>query len=54
MSTAIETIQDALQREFLGRPAAGGFPYLAETPRRAGVTRNLWLVSPGLSELVLN
>jgi uncharacterized protein YbcV (DUF1398 family) len=25
-----------------GRPEVGGFPYLAETLRRAGVTRNLW------------
>jgi uncharacterized protein YbcV (DUF1398 family) len=25
-----------------GRPQVGGFPYLAETLRRAGVTRNLW------------
>lgn len=25
-----------------GRPKVGGFPYLAETLRRAGVTRNLW------------
>jgi uncharacterized protein YbcV (DUF1398 family) len=24
------------------RPKAGGFPYLAETLRRAGVTRNVW------------
>jgi uncharacterized protein YbcV (DUF1398 family) len=25
-----------------GRPKVGGFPYLAETLRCAGVTRNLW------------
>ncbi len=25
-----------------GRPVVGWFPYLAETLRRAGVTRNLW------------
>ncbi len=25
-----------------GRPKVGGFPYLAETLRRAGVTRNRW------------
>jgi uncharacterized protein YbcV (DUF1398 family) len=25
-----------------GRPKVGGFPYLAETLRRAGVTRNIW------------
>ena len=27
-----------------GRPNVGGFPYLAETLRRAGVTRNRWLL----------
>jgi uncharacterized protein YbcV (DUF1398 family) len=25
-----------------GRPKVGGFPYLAESLRRAGVSRNLW------------
>ena len=25
-----------------GRPKVGGFPYLAETLRRAGLQRNLW------------
>lgn len=42
MSKAIETLQAALQRAAGGRPKAGGFPYLAETLRRAGVTRNIW------------
>jgi len=26
------------------RPKIGGFPYLAETLRRAGVTRNIWFL----------
>lgn len=42
MSDAIENLQSALQRAMAGRPRVGGFPYLAETLRRAGVTRNLW------------
>jgi uncharacterized protein YbcV (DUF1398 family) len=42
MSIAIDNLQAALQRAFAGRPKVGGFPYLAETLRRAGVTRNLW------------
>src|SRR5271155_4260655 len=42
MSKAIEILQAALQRAMAGRPKVGGFPYLAETLRRAGVTRNLW------------
>lgn len=42
MSKAIETLQAAQERAMGGRPKVGGFPYLAETLRRAGVKRNLW------------
>ena len=42
MSKATETLQAAQKRAMEGRPKVGGFPYLAETLRRAGVTRNLW------------
>jgi len=42
MSKAIETLQAAQRRAMAGRPKVGGFPYLAETLRRAGVKRNLW------------
>jgi len=42
MSIAIENLQSAQQRAMAGRPEVGGFPYLAETLRRAGVTRNIW------------
>jgi uncharacterized protein YbcV (DUF1398 family) len=42
LSKAIEILQAAQQRAMAGRPKVGGFPYLAETLRRAGVTRNLW------------
>jgi uncharacterized protein YbcV (DUF1398 family) len=42
MSKAIENLQSAQKRALAGRPKIGGFPYLAETLRRAGVTRNLW------------
>lgn len=44
MSTAIENLQAAEQRAMAGRPKVGGFPYLAETLRRAGVTRNHWFL----------
>ncbi len=44
MSTAIENLQAAQQRAMAGRPKVGGFPYLAETLRRAGVTRNHWFL----------
>ena len=42
MSKATENLQAALQRAMTGRPKVGGFPYLAETLRQAGVQRNLW------------
>ena len=42
MSKAIENLQSAHKRAMGGRPKIGGFPYLAETLRRAGVARNLW------------
>jgi uncharacterized protein YbcV (DUF1398 family) len=42
MSIAIENLKSAQQRAMAGRPKVGGFPYLAETLRRAGVTRNIW------------
>jgi len=52
VSTAIEKLQDAQQRAMAGRPKVGGFPYLAETLRRAGVTRNLWYL-PACQSLYL-
>lgn len=42
VSKAIENLQSAQQRAMAGRPKIGGFPYLAETLREAGVTRNIW------------
>jgi uncharacterized protein YbcV (DUF1398 family) len=44
MSKAIDNLQAAQQRAMAGRPKVGGFPYLAETLRRAGVKRNLWFL----------
>jgi uncharacterized protein YbcV (DUF1398 family) len=41
-SQAISNLKVALQRAMAGRPKVGGFPYLAETLRRAGVLHNLW------------
>ena len=52
MSNAIENLQTALQRAMAGRPKVGGFPYLAETLKRAGVTRNLWFL-PACESLYL-
>lgn len=42
MSKAIENLQNAQKQAMATRPKVGGFPYLAETLRRAGVTRNIW------------
>jgi uncharacterized protein YbcV (DUF1398 family) len=49
VSKAVENLQAALQRAMAGRPRVGGFPYLAESLRRAGVTRNLWFLPAALS-----
>ncbi len=42
MSKAIENLNKAMERGAAIRPKVGGFPYLAESLRRAGVTRNIW------------
>jgi len=42
VSKAIENLQATQKLAMAIRPKVGGFPYLAETPRRAGVIRNLW------------
>jgi uncharacterized protein YbcV (DUF1398 family) len=52
MSRAVENLQRAQRLAMAGRPKAGGFPYLAETLRRAGVTRNLWFL-PACQSLYL-
>ena len=52
MSQAIEHLQAALQQAMTGRPQAGGFPYLAESLRCAGVTHNIWFL-PACQSLYL-
>ena len=52
MSKAIENLKSAQQRAMAGRPKVGGFPYLAETLRSAGVTRNVWAL-PACQSLYL-
>jgi uncharacterized protein YbcV (DUF1398 family) len=42
MSKAIENLQAAQKQAMAIRPKSGGFPYLAEILRRAGVTKNIW------------
>ncbi len=52
MSQAIENLEAAMQAAMAIRPQVGGFPYLAETLRRAGVTRNVWTL-PACQSLFL-
>jgi uncharacterized protein YbcV (DUF1398 family) len=42
MSKAIENLMEAQKLAMSIRPKVGGFPYLAEVLRQAGVIRNLW------------
>jgi len=44
VSKAIENLAAAQQHAMAGRPKVGGFPYLAETLRRAGVKHNHWFL----------
>src|SRR5579863_3654236 len=44
MSRAVENLHVAQQRAMAIRPKVGGFPYLAEVLRQAGVARNLWFL----------
>ena len=52
MSKATETLEAAMKQAVANRPKVGGFPYLAETLRRAGVTRNVWTL-PACQSLFL-
>lgn len=52
MSTAIDNLNSAMQRAAALRPKVGGFPYLAETLRQAGVVRNIWTL-PACQSLFL-
>jgi len=52
MSKAIDVLRAAQERAIAGRPKVGGFPYLAETLRRSGVRRNLW-IPPSCQSLYL-
>lgn len=42
MSLAVENLMEAMKHAMSIRPKVGGFPYLAETLRRAGVAKNRW------------
>lgn len=42
MSKAVENLLKAQQFAMSIRPKVGGFPYLAEVLRKAGINRNIW------------
>lgn len=42
MSKAIDNLNGAMKAAVAIRPRVGGFPYLAEVLRKAGVRRNIW------------
>lgn len=42
MSNAIDNLNEAMKTAVAIRPRVGGFPYLAEVLRKAGVRRNVW------------
>jgi uncharacterized protein YbcV (DUF1398 family) len=52
MSQAMNTLRAAQEHAMAIRPKVGGFPYLAEALRRAGVRRNIWIL-PACESLYL-
>ena len=54
MSKAIEKLEAAQRQAMSIRPKVGGFPYLAETLRQAGVTRNIWSLPSNQSLFITN
>jgi uncharacterized protein YbcV (DUF1398 family) len=42
LSKAIDNLTEAMKFAGANRPRVGGFPYLAEVLRKAGVARNVW------------
>jgi uncharacterized protein YbcV (DUF1398 family) len=52
MSKAIDNLMEAMNAAQAMQPRVGGFPYLAEVLRQAGVTRNIWTL-PSAQSLFL-
>jgi uncharacterized protein YbcV (DUF1398 family) len=42
MSNIIKKLTEAQQKAMENRPQVGGFPYLAEVLRQAGILKNIW------------
>jgi uncharacterized protein YbcV (DUF1398 family) len=54
MSKAMEKLQAAMKRAMAIRPKVGGFPYLAECLRQAGVQYNQWFLPAGESIFIMD
>ena len=52
MSKAIDNLQTAQKMAMEMRPKVGGFPYLAEILKQAGVKKNLWIL-PSLQSIYI-
>lgn len=52
MSKAIDNLQIAQKMAMEMRPKVGGFPYLAEILKQAGVKKNLWIL-PSLQSIYI-
>jgi uncharacterized protein YbcV (DUF1398 family) len=54
MKNSEEKLEIAMKFAMMHRPTVGGFPFLAECLRQAGVIRNLWSLPAAQSIYVLN
>jgi uncharacterized protein YbcV (DUF1398 family) len=54
MSKAVENLEAAQRKAMAIRPKVGGFPYLAEALRQAGVRRNIWSLPSAQSLFITN
>jgi uncharacterized protein YbcV (DUF1398 family) len=54
MSKATENLEAAQRKAMAIRPKVGGFPYLAEALRQAGVRRNIWSLPSAQSLFITN
>lgn len=50
--TSKEKLQKAMEYAMANRPKVGGFPFLAECLRKAGVKHNIWSL-PGVTSMYL-
>ena len=54
MNNQIEKLQNAQKYAMANRPSIGGFPFLAECMRRAGVNQNVWSLPSAQSIYVMD